>query len=101
MKIIDLNTIDIIDKFIKDNKPLEIYPSFSINDILSKRIQYNNIINESTPINSLITFATNAYGFTSYCFYKNSLKEIFIIVIYIDEIKSYYKVNIKNVNGMY
>jgi hypothetical protein len=98
MKVLDLNTIDLIEQFIKNNKPLLDYPCLSLRDYASTRSEYFNIINNITPVYSLIPFASNAYGFTTYNFYKNSNQDIFIIVIYIDEIQSYYKIDTNNLN---
>ncbi len=80
--------IELAEKFIVNNPCKKGYPCLSISDTAYAVICYQDI-KDSLPT-SYILFGSNAYGCTSYGFYKTKNNKIYIIEAYINNIVSYY-----------
>jgi len=76
------------DKFLNQNN--HIVPSISYNDYDLAEEYYKEIRQPDIPINSYYLFASNAYGYTSYGFYKASNGKIYIVEAFMNEIKNVY-----------
>lgn len=86
--------IDLVENFLKTEKFLnqnrDIVPSISYKHYDLAEEYYNEITQPNVPINTYYLFASNAYGYTSYGFYKASNKKIYIIEAFMNEITNVY-----------
>lgn len=83
--------IELVEKFIVENSCKKGYPNLSINDTAYAVICYQDILN-ALPTDYIL-FGSNAFGMTSYGFYKTKDDKIYIIEAYINKISKYYNPN--------
>lgn len=83
--------IKLVENFINNNNCDNLYPNLSFNDVENAKLCYQEIKN--LPITSYILFGSNAFGMTSYGFYKTKDDKIYIIEAYINKISKYYNPN--------
>lgn len=80
--------IELVEKFIVDNPCKKGYPCLSVSDTAYSVICYQEILN-ALPT-SYMLFGSNAYGCTSYGFYKTKNNKIYIIEAFVNNISCYY-----------
>ena len=87
-RILSDANIELSEKYIFDNKCNKGYPVLSICDEANAVIGYSEI--KELPPTSYVYFGSNAYGMTSYGFYKTRDNKIYIIEAFCNNITTYY-----------
>jgi len=87
------SNIEMIESFIQTNKALDTMPNISETDREQTIVDWMEINKPETQCHTYLQFASNAYGMTSYGFYKTKNDKIFIIEAYCGEVKKYYNVD--------
>lgn len=83
--------IDLAEKAILSTKLVnDISPCISCRDYELAHKSWKLINKTDTPCTSYILFASNAFGFTSFGFYKAKNGNVYIIEAYINEIQKIY-----------
>jgi hypothetical protein len=88
MSVLSERNIELAEKFILENSVKIIGASLSICDIENGKICFEQIKN--MPPTSYTLFGSNAYGMTSYGFYKAKNEQIYIIEAFCNNINAYY-----------
>jgi hypothetical protein len=89
-KLSDAN-IERAENFINNNQPREGCPSISICDAENAKELFNDFKNE--PITSYSLFGSNAYGMSSYGFYKTKDERVFILEAFINNLTGYCEID--------
>ena len=85
--------ITLVEEFIKNNKPSLDIPSLSEVDRACSILEWENISKPACPKTSYFQFASNAFGYTSFGFYKSKHNKIYIVEAYLNKITAYYEVD--------
>jgi hypothetical protein len=85
--------IELVESFIQNNKANIGYPSLSYIGQEEAIYYLQEISKEETPVTSYYLFASNAFGMTSYGYYKSKEGQIYIIEAFIQGILGYYNVD--------
>ena len=92
MSSLSEQNITMVENFIASNKPTNsIRPSES--DRYSAIEQWKKISDPNTPNTFYSQFGSNAFGMTSYGFYKSKTGELYVITAFINNVTSYFKVD--------
>jgi hypothetical protein len=85
------SNINLAETYILNNKPKDGYPVLSLCDAEFAKEIYNDFIKE--PVTSYSLFGSNAYGMTSYGFYKTKDERVFILEAFVNNLTGYYEIN--------
>ena len=88
IKTLSEENIKITEDFIVNNACKPDYPNLCFSDLYNAQEAYNEIIKLDPT--SYVYFGSNAFGMTSYGFYKTLKNDIYIIQAYCNVIECYY-----------